>query len=117
MHGSFLDAVRPLLPVVHGMAHITGGGLPGNVPRVLREGLAARLDPESWEPPPLFGYIQRMGGIEDGEMFRTFNMGAGMVLAVAPGDAEAALASAPGSWRIGEVVAGDGEAAVLGLPE
>ena len=117
VHGSFLDVVRPLLPVVHGMAHITGGGLPGNVPRVLREGLAARIDVESWEPPPLFGYIQRMGGIEDGEMFRTFNMGAGMVLAVAPGDADAVLASAPGSWRIGEVVAGDGEAAVFGLPE
>ncbi|MXZ46244.1 MAG: phosphoribosylformylglycinamidine cyclo-ligase [Chloroflexi bacterium] len=117
VHGSFLDVVRPLLPVIHGMAHITGGGLPGNVPRVLRDGMAARVDVESWEPPPLFGYIQRMGGIEDGEMFRTFNMGAGMVLAVAPGDAAAVLASAPGSWRIGEVVAGDGEAAVLGLPE
>ena len=117
VHGSFLGVVRPLLPVVHGMAHITGGGLPGNVPRVLREGQAARIDVESWEPPPLFGYIQRMGGIEDGEMFRTFNMGVGMVLAVAAGDATAVLASAPGSWRIGEVVAGDGEAAVLGLPE
>ena len=117
VHGSFLDAVRPLLPVVHGMAHITGGGLPGNVPRVLREGLAARLDAGSWEPPPLFGYIQRMGGIEDGEMFRTFNMGAGMVLAVASGDADEVLASTPGSWRIGEVVARNGEAAVLGLPE
>ena len=117
VHGSFLDVVRPLLPVVHGMAHITGGGLPGNVPRVLREGLAARIDVGSWEPPPLYGYIQRMGGIESGEMFRTFNMGAGMVLAVAPGDADAVLASAPGSWRIGEVVAADGEAAVFGLPE
>ena len=117
VHGSFLDVARPLLPILHGMAHITGGGLPGNVPRVLREGLAAQLDVESWEPPPLFGYIQRMGGIEDGEMFRTFNMGAGMVLAVAPGDADAVLAAATGSWRIGEVVARDGDPAVLGLPE
>ena len=117
-HGSFLAAVRPLLPMVHGMAHITGGGLPGNVPRVLREGLAARVDVESWAPPPLFGYIQRMGGIEDGEMFRTFNMGVGMVLAVAHGDADAVLAQTPGSWLLGEVTAsGDGEAAVLGLPE
>lgn len=117
VHGSFLDVVRPLLPVVHGMAHITGGGLPGNLPRVLREGLAARVDGGSWERPPLFGYIQRMGGIEDGEMFRTFNMGAGMVLAVAPEDAGAVLASAPGSWRLGEVVASDGAPAVLGLPD
>ncbi len=117
VHGSFLDVVRPLLPMVHGMAHITGGGLPGNLPRVLRDGLAARIDAASWEPPPLFGYIQRMGGIEDGEMFRTFNMGVGMVLAVAPDDARAVLASAPGSWRLGEVVASDGEPAVLGLPQ
>jgi phosphoribosylformylglycinamidine cyclo-ligase len=116
VHGSFLEVLQPLLPMVHGMAHITGGGLPGNLPRVLREGLAARVDAASWEPPPLFGYIQRMGGIEDGEMFRTFNMGAGMVLAVAADDAEAVLASAPGSWRLGEVVASDGEPAVLGLP-
>ena len=118
VHGSFLDAVRPLLPMVRGMAHVTGGGLPGNLPRALPGGLAARLDAASWEVPPLFGHIQRAGGIEDGEMFRTFNMGVGMVLAVAPGDADAVLASAAGSWRIGEVVAsGGGEAAVLGLPE
>lgn len=117
VHGSFLGVVRPLLPVVRGIAHITGGGLTGNVPRMLREGLAARLDAASWEPPPLFGYIQRMGRIEDGEMFRTFNMGAGMVLAVAPDDAAEVLAAAPGSWRIGEVMARDGAAAVLGLPE
>ena len=117
VHGSFLDDVRPLLPVVHGMAHITGGGLPGNVPRVLRDGLAARIDIESWKPLPLFGYIQRMGSIEDGEMFRTFNMGAGMVLAVAPGDVDSVLASALGSWRIGEVTSGAGAASVIGLPE
>ena len=118
VHGSFLEAVRPLLPLVRGMAHVTGGGLPGNLPRALPDGLAARLDAASWEVPPLFAHIQRAGGIEDGEMFRTFNMGVGMVLAVAPGDADAVLASAEGSWRIGEVVAsGGGEAAVLGLPE
>ena len=117
VHGSFLDVVRPLLPMVHGMAHITGGGLPGNLPRVLRDGLAARVDAGSWVTPPLFGYIQRTGGIEDGEMFRTFNMGAGMVLAVAPDDAEAVLASGPGSWRLGEVVASDGAPVVLGLPD
>ena len=118
VHGAFLDAVRPLLPRVRGIAHITGGGLPGNVPRVLPAGLAAAIDVASWEPPPLFGHLQRAGGIEDGEMYRTFNMGAGMVLVVAPAEAEAVLAATPGSWRIGEVVRrGEDEPALSGLPE
>ncbi len=117
VHGSFLDVVRPLLPRVRGIAHITGGGLPGNVPRVLPEGLLAAIDVAGWEPPPLFAHIQRAGGIEVGEMFRTFNMGVGMVLAVAPEDAEGVLAEAPGSWRLGEVVPrGAGAPAVRGLP-
>ena len=117
VHGSFLEVVRPLLPRVRGIAHITGGGLPGNVPRILAEGLAARIDAASWTPPPLFAHIQRAGGIEDGEMFRTFNMGVGMVLVVAPAEAEAVLAAAPGSWRLGEVMPREEAApAVLGLP-
>jgi len=118
VHGSFLEALRPQLPRLRGIAHITGGGLPGNVPRVLPAGLAAAIDVASWEPPPLFGYLQRAGGIEDGEMYRTFNMGAGIVLVVAAAEAEAVLAQAPGSWRIGEVVRrGEGEPALSGLPE
>ena len=118
VHGSFLEAVRPLLPRLRGIAHITGGGLPGNVPRVLPAGLAAAIDVASWERPPLFGYLQRAGGIEDGEMYRTFNMGAGIVLVVAPAEAEALLAASPGSWRIGEVACrGAGEPALSGLPE
>ena len=117
-HASFLGVVRPLLPRLRGVAHVTGGGLPGNVPRMLPDGLAARFDAASWTPPPLFARIQRAGGIEDGEMFRTFNMGAGMVLAAAPPDAADVLAAAPGSWRIGEVVPRPaGAPAAAGLPE
>ena len=118
VHGSFLDVVRPLLPRLCGMAHITGGGLPGNVPRMLPEGLRARIDAASWEPPPLFAHIQRAGGIEDGEMFRTFNMGIGMVLVASPPDAAAVLEAAPGSWRCGVVERrAEGAPAVAGLPE
>ena len=117
VHGSFLEALRPLLPRLRGIAHITGGGLPGNVPRVLPEGLAARIDAESWTPPPLFAHIQHAGAIEDGEMFRTFNMGVGIVLAVAPDDAGEVLAAA-GSWRLGEVVPRtEGAPAIEGLPD
>ena len=118
VHGSFLEVVRPLLPRLRGMAHITGGGLPGNVPRMLPEGLRSHIDIASWEPPPLFGHIQRAGGIEDGEMFRTFNMGIGMVLVASPPDAAAVLEAAPGSWRCGVVERrAEGAPAVAGLPE
>ena len=118
VHGSFLEAVRPLLPRVHAISHITGGGLPGNVPRVLPDELAAAIDVSSWTPPPLFGYLQRLGAIEDAEMFRTFNMGVGMVLVVGEADVGGVIAEAPGSWRVGEVVARDaGASAVLGLPD
>ena len=65
-----------------GLAHITGGGLIDNLPRVLPEGLAARIERSSWEIPPLFRVLQEAGGVEDGEMFRAFNMGVGMIVIV-----------------------------------
>lgn len=115
-HPPFWGLVRPLLPLVKGMAHITGGGLPANLPRMLPENVSAVVDRASWDVPGLFALIQREGNVTDAEMFRTFNMGVGMVLAVAPGDVEAVLEATPGAWRIGEVERGDGEPAVSGLP-
>jgi len=70
--------------VVHGMAHITGGGLPGNVPRVLPSGCDAILDRSSWKKEPIFDFLQKNGPVEEEEMFRVFNMGIGFVLIVAP---------------------------------
>jgi phosphoribosylformylglycinamidine cyclo-ligase len=107
--------VRPVLALlervdVHAMAHITGGGLTGNVPRVLPEGCRAVIHRSSWTVPGVFDTLQRAGQVEDAEMFRTFNMGVGFVLIVAAADAEAVLSSEVlGPWpvrRIGEVVAG-----------
>lgn len=72
---------------VSAVAHITGGGLPGNVPRVIGAGVDAVFDTSSWEVPRIFGEIQAAGGVRDDEMFRVFNMGVGMVLAVRPSDA------------------------------
>ena len=116
VHGSFLAALRPLLPRLRGIAHITGGGIAGNLGRIFSPGLAAALDRGSWEPPAIFELIQRTGGIAEAEMFRTFNMGAGMIVAVAPDDEAATLAALPGAWRIGEVVTrGDDEPVVRGL--
>jgi phosphoribosylformylglycinamidine cyclo-ligase len=109
--------VRPLLPAlaatdIHAMAHITGGGLTGNVPRVLPPGLAARIDLGSWTLPPLFAWLRETGGIAEAEMLATFNCGIGMVLVVPPASVAAltrALTAAGETVRvIGSIVAGDG---------
>lgn len=108
-HRSYLDALGPHLGSIKGIAHITGGGLPGNVPRMLPEGVAARVRWGSWSVPPLFRLIEARG-VEPDEMLRVFNMGLGMVLAVAPGDADALLGAIPGAVRVGDIVAcGEGE--------
>jgi phosphoribosylformylglycinamidine cyclo-ligase len=86
-HMAYLRQLEPVLERARGLAHITGGGLPGNVNRILPPGLAARLDPHSWPLPPIFPLLQERGQIATREMFRAFNMGAGMVLACAPEDA------------------------------
>lgn len=115
-HPPFAAALKPALSHLKGIAHITGGGIPGNLPRALPEGVAAVLDASSWTVPGLFALIQREGGIADAEMFRAFNMGVGIIAAVAPGDLDAVLAAMPGSWRIGEVVAREGGPVVRGIP-
>ena len=121
VHGSFFEALRPLLPSagggsVHGIAHITGGGIPGNLSRIFPDGLGARIDGASWEVPALFALIRRSGNVEAAEMWRTFNMGVGMVVAVEARDAGAVLDALPGAWRIGEVVPREAdEPAVSGL--
>jgi phosphoribosylformylglycinamidine cyclo-ligase len=87
-HRSYLPALEPLLErgKIAALAHITGGGFPGNVPRVLPDGLGARIRLDSWTPPPLFQLIQRGGQVAVEEMYRTFNMGMGMVVVVSPAD-------------------------------
>ncbi|HET9477258.1 MAG TPA: AIR synthase-related protein, partial [Dehalococcoidia bacterium] len=97
-----------LQPPLHGIAHITGGGIPGNLPRILPQGLGARVDRSAWRVPPVFRLIQSQGRIEDGEMYRAFNMGLGLVLAVAPEHADAVRSKLAGSFICGEVVPGKG---------
>lgn len=96
---------------VRGAAHITGGGLSENVPRMLPAGCRARLDAATWPVPPVFGLIQQLGRVEPAEMLRTFNMGLGMVLAVpaaaAAAVAAAAVAAGEQAFVVGEVVAGE----------
>ena len=96
---------------VRGMAHVTGGGLPGNLPRALG-GLGARLYAGSWGEPAVFALIRALGGVPEGEMRRVFNLGVGFCAVVREGDAEGALAALRGAGcearRIGEVVEGGG---------
>ena len=110
--------VKPLLALhaaglLRAAAHITGGGLPGNLPRVLPDGLAAVVNGSCWTPPPVFGWLARTGAVAIDEMLRVFNCGIGMVLVVAPADADAAwamlAASGEMAMRIGHLEAGVGE--------
>ncbi len=78
---------------VHGLAHITGGGITGNLPRVIPDGLEAVINANSWERGPVFDWLQRAGNIAADEMYRTFNCGIGMTVTVAPGNVDKALAS------------------------
>lgn len=115
VHRSYLAPIRPLLGAtgLHALAHITGGGLLDNLPRILPSGCAARIELGSWQVPPLFGALERHGGVDSREMYRVFNMGIGMVLVVDPESVAttlAALAAAGEDARvIGAIEPGGGE--------
>ncbi len=113
-HRSYLQLVRPLIErdQIKGMAHITGGGLTENLPRILPEGCAAEIDLQSWSIPPLFRLLQQHGAIPSDEMFRAFNMGVGLVIACAARDAQRivnmlSMAGEPNACRLGFIVAGE----------
>jgi phosphoribosylformylglycinamidine cyclo-ligase len=115
-HANYVMPIRKILDAgipVKGMAHITGGGLVENVPRILPEGLGATVDRRTWTPQPIFSLMQQIGNIDDIEMHRTFNMGVGLVI-VAPSGLQNDLASAMAEfphlrvWELGRVEPGDG---------
>jgi len=107
-HRSYLEVVRPLLSGggIKGMAHITGGGITDNLPRILPSGTAALVRTSDWTVPPLFRWLQENGRVPDSDMFRTFNMGVGLIVVAAP-DQATQLAAALNSPVIGEIVQGD----------
>jgi phosphoribosylformylglycinamidine cyclo-ligase len=118
VHRSYLAVMRPLLGDVHAMAHITGGGLPGNLNRVLPASLDAVVDTMSWETPNLFRVLAEAGTVDRGEMYRAFNMGVGMV--VISGTAESsriqqhATAQGVPAWTMGVVSKGSGRVILNG---
>ncbi len=103
-HRPYVADLKPALSLIKGMAHITGGGLEENVPRVLPANVGARFDRGAWSVPPIFRLIQQTGGIEDEEMARVFNMGLGMVFAIDPLDADRLQALVPEALPVGEIV-------------
>jgi phosphoribosylformylglycinamidine cyclo-ligase len=111
-HKSYLTAVKPVLNRVHAMAHITGGGLPENLDRALPPTLDAVLDVSSWRVPEVFRVLMEAGQVELAEMYRTFNMGVGMVVICGPSDVDSVLSAAVQAglkgWRIGTLRPGSG---------
>jgi phosphoribosylformylglycinamidine cyclo-ligase len=114
VHLSYQNTLLPEVSAgrVRALAHITGSGIPGNLPRSLPEGCGAVVDSATWQIPPLFQVLQQGGGVETDEMFRVFNMGVGMIAVVQPDEAaglvERLNAAGESAWVCGEVVEGDG---------
>jgi len=112
-HLCYHNQLKPRLSLVKGMAHITGGGLIDNVPRVIPEGLAVHFDSQKWTVPPIFPLIQRMGNVDRDEMYRVFNMGIGMVVVCAPESVSKFTAQLPEIKVVGEVQKGVGDTRVV----
>jgi len=112
-HRCYLHQLKPLLPVIKGMAHITGGGLIDNVPRVLPQGLAAKFDSRAWTVPPIFRLIQQRGNVDQQEMYHVFNVGIGMVIICSPDKIDHFTKALPEAKLIGGVVEQRGKARVV----
>ncbi len=111
-HRSYLQALRPTLPKIHALAHITGGGIPGNLNRVIPATLDATVDTRTWDLPSLFRVLEEAGQVPRDEMFRAFNMGVGMIVVSPETAAGEVIANARAAnidaWRIGHTSTGSG---------
>jgi phosphoribosylformylglycinamidine cyclo-ligase len=103
-HRCYFTQLKPVLSMVKGLAHITGGGFIGNIPRALPKDLAAQIDKNTWAVPPLFKLIQKTGKIDEAEMYRVFNMGIGMSVICSEKNKNTLLSALPESKIIGSVV-------------
>jgi phosphoribosylformylglycinamidine cyclo-ligase len=116
-HRSYLPVVRPLLPSgrIKGMAHITGGGITDNLPRIFPRGTGAVVHRSAWRVPAIFTWLAEAGGVPDDDMLRTFNMGIGLILVVASDDADAVLRDLRAAGEQGAAVIGRVEAGTTGV--
>jgi phosphoribosylformylglycinamidine cyclo-ligase len=110
IHRSYLRSLAPVIAQVHGLAHITGGGIAGNLVRILPPGCEATVDPASWTLPPLFHFLQQAGGVSVDEMRDVFNLGVGLIAVLPPESVAAARAAAAAdgvaTWIMGDVRSG-----------
>jgi phosphoribosylformylglycinamidine cyclo-ligase len=112
-HRCYHNDLKPFLGEIHGLAHITGGGLVGNIPRVLPESCSVRLDRSAWQVPSIFDLVQKRGSIKDEEMYRVFNMGIGMVAICRQETADKLLSCVADARQIGKIVRADGSERVI----
>jgi len=112
-HLSYYNALKNVLPSIKGLAHITGGGFEGNVPRILPQGLAVELRKSSWEVPPIFKLIQEKGDVNETEMYRVFNMGIGMAILCSPEEVMNLTTTLPQAKIIGEATRAKGGKTVI----
>jgi phosphoribosylformylglycinamidine cyclo-ligase len=102
-HRCYYPQLKPHITRIHGLAHITGGGFIGNIPRIIPDGLAAAIDKKAWDVPPVFKLIQNKGKISEDEMYRVFNMGIGMIVICKQKDAMIIKLLESGAYKIGEI--------------
>jgi phosphoribosylformylglycinamidine cyclo-ligase len=112
-HICYYNRLKPVLPFIKGMAHITGSGLIGNIPRVLPAGLTADLQSNTWTIPPIFTLIQKQGNITKDEMYHVFNMGVGMAVICSPDNVKQLTRALPEASVIGKIINQTGDARVI----
>jgi len=112
-HRCYYSDLQPLLPKIKGLAHITGGGFEGNIPRILPQGLSAHINKSAWQVPPVFKLIQDIGKVNEIEMYQVFNMGIGMVVICSPEQEKSVKESLPQAAVIGKVVASTSQKLIL----
>ncbi len=109
IHRCYYPQLRTILHLVKGLAHITGGGFVGNIPRILPEGIAAHIKKHSWDVLPIFRLIQKQGDVKEAEMYQVFNMGIGMTIVCSPKQVDTIVSTLPQARVIGKIIEKKGE--------
>ena len=113
VHRCYYPQLKPALPLIKGIAHITGGGFVGNIPRILPQDLAAHLHNDSWDILPIFKLIQENGNIKEAEMYQVFNMGIGMTLVCSPQQVAKIVSILPQAKTVGKIIKRESEERVI----